>query len=48
MQNLYNPLPLNDTPKLAYISLLIFLAKADNNPEYIEKEFVKKLSNVLI
>ena len=43
MQNLYNPLPLNEAQKLAYISLLIFLAKADNNPEYIEKEFKKKV-----
>lgn len=45
MQNLYNPLPLTEAQKLTYISLLIFLAKADNNPEYIEREFVKKVIN---
>lgn len=43
MQNLYNPLPLTEAQKLTYISLLVFLAKADNNPEYIEREFVKKV-----
>ena len=44
MFNLYNgELVWNEEQKLAYIKLLIYLAKSDNNPDAIEKVFIKKM-----
>jgi uncharacterized tellurite resistance protein B-like protein len=44
MFNLYNgELVWNEEQKLAYIKLLIYLAKSDNNPDTIEKVFIKKM-----
>ena len=43
MYNMYNPLDLSDEQKLVYVRLLIYLAKADNNPDYIEKQFIKNI-----
>ncbi len=42
MLNLYNPLVLTDEQKIAYIKMLVYLAKSDNNPEFIEKKFIKE------
>jgi len=43
MYNIYNPIELSDEQKMVYIRLLIYLAKADNNPDYIEKQFIKNM-----
>ena len=44
MFNLYNgELVWNEEQKMAYIKLLIYLAKSDNNPDAIEKIFIKKM-----
>ncbi|MBR1825889.1 MAG: hypothetical protein IJ770_04810 [Alphaproteobacteria bacterium] len=39
----YNPVNLTDSQKLVYIRMLIFLAKSDKNPNFIEKDFIKKI-----
>ena len=43
MYNIYNPIELTEEQKLIYVRLLIYLAKADNNPDYIEKRFIKNI-----
>lgn len=43
MYNIYNPIELNEEQKLVYVRLLIYLAKADNNPDFIEKRFIKNI-----
>ena len=43
MYNIYNPLELSEEQKLVYVRLLIYLAKADNNPDYIEKQIIKNI-----
>lgn len=43
MLNIYNPLALTNEQKLVYIKLLIYLAKSDNNPDYLEKQFIKNI-----
>ena len=40
MRNLYNAIPLTDEQKIAYIRVLAYLAKADRNPAYIERDFI--------
>ena len=43
MRNLYNAIPLTNEQKIAYIRVLAYVAKADRNPAYIERDFIGKL-----
>lgn len=43
MYNIYNPIEMTEEQKLIYVRLLIYLAKSDNNPDYIEKRFIKNI-----
>ncbi len=43
MRNLYNAIPLTNEQKIAYIRVLAYMAKADRNPAYIERDFIGKL-----
>ena len=43
MRNLYNAVPLTDEQKISYIRVLAYLAKADRNPAYIERDFMGKM-----
>ena len=45
MRNLYNAIPLTNEQKIAYIRVLAYVAKADRNPAYIERDFISKLIN---
>lgn len=39
----YNPVNLTDKQKLVYIRMLVYLAKSDKNPNFIEKDFIKTI-----
>lgn len=43
MRNLYNPVHLSTEQKIAYIRVLSYLSQADRNPDYIGRDFLRKI-----